>query len=212
MSLGKIIGIGVVIGLIALGIGAYNFANGIQMTGVALEQGLSAEYQSAQIELDTYTKKIKESVGIANLKSDKLDQILKDAVSGRYADKDMKPGTGGALFSAIKEAYPQIDLNIYDRIIDQVNAGREAFKNKQNTLRDKVRAYETWLNSGLVQSKFISMMGYPSDNLEARIGKTATHGRDALAQMKVLVTSSSTNQSYETGTEEPLDFSTPKKN
>lgn len=212
MRKGLIIGL-VVAGVIGFGgISVYTKVNSEYNAGMSMETRLSEQYQRNQAQLDASTKKIVESVGIANLKSDKLDQILKDAVSGRYADKDMKPGTGGALFSAIQEAYPQIDLNIYDRIIDQVNAGREAFKNKQNTLRDKVRAYETWLNSGLVQSKFISMMGYPSDNLEARIGKTATHGRDALAQMKVLVTSSSTNQSYETGTEEPLDFSTPKKN
>ena len=209
MSIGKIITLAVIAGIVALGIGFYSYLNGIQTTGVRLEQGLSAQYQSAQIELDTYTKKIKESVGIANLKSDKLDQILKDAVSGRY-EGEVKPGQGGAFFSAIKEAYPNIDLSVYDRIVDQVNAGREAFKQKQNQLRDEIRAYETWMNSGIIQSKMISMMGYPSNNLEARIGKNAVYGREALSQMKVLITSSATNNAYQTGTEDPIDFN-PKK-
>jgi len=206
--MGKIIGFGILGAIIVGAFMLYSFANGIQTTGVAKEAALSAEYQSSQLELDTYVKKIKESVGIANLKSDKLDQILKDAVSGRYADKDMKPGQGGAFFSAIKEAYPDIkgQLDVYDRIIDQVSAGREAFKNKQNELRDQIRNYEVWKNSGLVQSRIIAAMGYPSNNLEACIGKDCIHGPDALARMKVLVTSSETNQSFQTGTDEPIDF------
>jgi hypothetical protein len=184
-----------------------------QKEGNHMEQELSAQYQAAQLELDTYVKKIKESVGIANLKSDKLDQVISDAVKGRYENNSSAQPGRGQLFSAIKEAYPDASgLNIYDRLIDQVNAGREAYKQTQLNLRDKLRAYDTWRTDGLLRPHILSgCLGFPTQNLEARIGTSVKHGRDAEDQMKLLVTSSETDQAYQTGHDEPIDFTTPKK-
>jgi hypothetical protein len=196
----------VVLGLLVVGgISLFGYVNGIQKEGVAQEQALNAQYQSSQLELDTYTKKILESVGLADRKSDKLAEVLKAAVAGRY-EGEVKPGQGGAFFSAITEAYPNIDLSIYDRIVDMVNAGREAFKQKQNQLRDQIRVYETWMYSGIVQSRVIAMVGYPSNQLEARIGTRVVTGRDALSQMKVLVTSKGTSEAFQTGEQEAIDI------
>jgi hypothetical protein len=179
-----------------------------QKEGNHMEQELSAKYQGAQLELDTYVKKIKESVGIANLKSDKLDQVISDAVKGRYENNSSAQPGRGQLFSAIKEAYPDASgLNIYDRLIDQVNAGREAYKQTQLALRDQLRAYDTWRTDGLIRPIILrNFLGFPTDNLEARIGTTVKHGKDAEDQMKLLVTSSETDQAYQTGHEEPVDF------
>ena len=66
--------------VIGLGVSGYNFFNTLNTERVTRETSLSAAYQESQLELDTYVKQIKESVGIANVKSDKLDQILRDAV------------------------------------------------------------------------------------------------------------------------------------
>ena len=201
----------VVLGLLVVGgITLFGYVNGIQKEGVAQEQALNAQYQSSQLELDTYTKKILESVGLADRKSEKLAEVLKAAVAGRY-EGEVKPGQGGAFFSAITEAYPNIDLSIYDRIVDMVNAGREAFKQKQNQLRDQIRVYETWMYSGIVQSRVIAAVGYPSNQLEARIGTKVVTGRDALSQMKVLVTSKGTSEAFTTGEQEAIDINGKKK-
>src|SRR5262245_46998708 len=96
-----LIGVLVALGLLVVGgISLYGYLNGLQQEGVSQEQALNAQYQSSQLELDTYTKKILESVGLADRKADKLAEVLKEAVAGRY-EGEVKPGQGGAFFSAI---------------------------------------------------------------------------------------------------------------
>lgn len=210
----KIIWAVVALVVIGLGVSGYNFFNTLNTERVTRETSVSAAYQESQLELDTYVKQIKESVGIANVKSDKLDQILRDAVSGRYGDSKAdaagnKNGQGGSFFSAVVEAYPDLkgQLDVYDKIVDKVFTGREAFKTKQTELRRQVADYERWINTGLVQSIMIKkVIGAPTDLLEARIGKNVKTGRAALEQMKLLVTSGRTNDNFESGQEDPIDF------
>jgi hypothetical protein len=172
---------------------------------------LSAEYQSNQNELDTYVKTIKEQLGVANVKSDRLDTILKDAVSGRYDSAiTATPGSqaqaaANPLISAIVEAYPQLDgLDIYDKIVDSVKSGREAFKQKQNVLLDKVRQYRKYRNTGFFRPMVVGMVGYPE--LEARIGTEVKTGKAALDQMQLIVTSGGTSDAFRTGEDEPIEI------
>ncbi len=136
----KFIILGIVAVVALIGWQTYNFANRLNSVIVDKETHLSMTYKTNQTELDTYVKKITEATGIANVKSDKLTQVLRDAVSGRYGDGKSeigaKQGQGGSFFSAITEAYPDIkgQLDVYDRIVEQVFAGREAFKLKQVAL------------------------------------------------------------------------------
>ncbi|OPZ90170.1 MAG: hypothetical protein BWY75_00843 [bacterium ADurb.Bin425] len=209
----KLIITGVIIAAIAaVGFSLYGFFNSLNSQRVQYETSLTASYQKNQTELDTYVKQIKEAVGIANLKSDKLDQVLRNAVSGRYGDSNAagnRQGQGGAFFSAIVEAYPDIrgQLDLYDRIAERVFSGREAFKQKQNALLGEVQAYEVWMNDGLVQSIMIKrVIGAPTDLLQARIGTKVLRGQAALDQIRLVVTSKGTNESFESGQEEAIDF------
>ena len=209
----KLIITGVIIAAIAaVGFSLYGFFNSLNSQRVQYETSLTASYQKNQTELDTYVKQIKEAVGIANLKSDKLDQVLRNAVSGRYGDSNAagnRQGQGGAFFSAIVEAYPDIrgQLDLYDRIAERVFSGREAFKQKQNALLGEVQAYEVSMNDGLVQSIMIKrVIGAPTDLLQARIGTKVLRGQAALDQIRLVVTSKGTNESFESGQEEAIDF------
>lgn len=117
-----------------------------------------------------------------------MDKIISDAVKGRYEGKDGQPvehGQGGAFFSAMIEAYPDLrgQLDVYDKIISFVAAGREAYKFKQ---LDMIRAYESYRQTGWVRSFFIERIGYPS--LRAQIGTQVVRGADALSQMELIVT------------------------
>ncbi|MBX9940958.1 MAG: hypothetical protein K2Y32_16980 [Candidatus Obscuribacterales bacterium] len=203
----------IIAAIVAVGFSLYGFFNSLNSQRVQYETNLTASYQKNQTELDTYVKQIKEAVGIANLKSDKLDQVLRNAVSGRYGDnKDAagnRQGQGGAFFSAIVEAYPDIrgQLDLYDRIAERVFSGREAFKQKQNALLSEVQAYEVWMNDGLVQSIMIKkVIGAPTDLLQARIGTKVLRGQAALDQIRLVVTSKGTNEAFESGQEEAIDF------
>lgn len=57
-----------------------------------------------------------------------------------------------------------------------------------------------------IKSLFIRhIVGAPTDLLEANLGKGKTlHGREALEQMKLVVTSARTNESFESGEEDPI--------
>jgi hypothetical protein len=195
------------VALVLGGLSAYNYANTTQVTGNHMEQKLSAFYQADQLELDTLVKNIQTSLGVSGIGFEKLHDVLVDTIKGRYeGNGSSAAGVGrGQLFSAIKEAYPSVDISVYNRIMDQATAGREAFKQKQLYFRDRIRDYETWETDGLVHSHFVTWMGFPSKNLEARIGETVFHGQDALDHMKVLVTSGSTDTAFKTGHEQSVN-------
>lgn len=204
MRKGLIIGL-VVAGIIGFGgISVYTKVNSEYNAGMSMETRLSEQYQRNQAQLDASTKKIVESVGIANLKSEKIRQIISDAVKGRYEGK-MEPGTGGAMFSAIKEAYPQIDLAVYDKIVDLINGEREAFKNAQTLLLSQLQTYKTWRKTDIIRQWFV-VKYFPSSNLEARIGTKVYTGAQALEQMQLIVTSDGTDDAFNTGKQGPISF------
>jgi uncharacterized lipoprotein YehR (DUF1307 family) len=192
------------VGLVACGASS---ANSTQSTCVTKQTALNAQYQDNQNQLSAYTLTIKEGLGIANVKSAKGDEILSAAVTGRY-DNELAattPGQAPQLISALSEAYPDISwINVYDKLVDEVRGGREAYKNVQSKFLDMIRDFDSWRQAGLVHSRFVSIVGCPNDNLEARIGTTVKRGPDALEQMKLIVNAEGVGEQFTTGVAEPL--------
>lgn len=201
---------GSVVALIALLIlGSFGWYNTVRNGLIDRESALGAQYQSDQAELDTYVKKITEEFSVAQVKSAQLNIILTDAVKGRYDNElsTAQPGKG-QLFSAIHEAYPDLSgVNVYDRLITEISAGREQFKQEQKKLLDMIRSYISYRNRGMIHSQWASLVGYPV--LTARIGKQTFTGKEALAQMQLIVTSADTNKDFQTGQEGPITFTPP---
>ena len=201
---------GLIIGLVVAavigfgGISVYSKVNSEYNAGLGMETRLSQQYQENQNQLDASTKKIVESVGIANLQSEQARKIISDAVKGRYEGK-MEPGTGGAMFSAIQEAYPQLNLTVYNKIVDLINGEREAFKNAQTLLLSQLQTYKTWRKTDIIRQWFV-VKYFPSTNLEARIGTKVYTGAQALEQIQLLVTSQGTDDAFNTGKQAPIDF------
>lgn len=194
-------------GLLAVGIGFYAKINTLRNEGIPIESGLNAQYLDNQNQLSAYISEFYETVGVANLKSDKMDTILVDAMKGRYEGNSSAQVGRGQLFSSIKEAYPNLDLSIYDRIIDLIHAGREHYKQAQSKLLDMLRSYDNWRSTGIVQSWIIkNILGFPSERLEARIGTQVTRGAAARDQMYLIVTTADTQKAYQTGTMDPLQI------
>jgi hypothetical protein len=207
LKIGLIIG-GSVVGLVlAVCLGFFIWFNNIDADGVAQETELSSEYLDCQNYLSNYVSKFYESVGIANLKSDKINQILQDAVKGRYTEATTGKQDRQAMVSVIKEAYPDLKMEQYDKIIDIISAGRDAFRNKQSKLLDMLRSYDNWVKGGGFIHKWATKRGgFPSRALEARIGKDVVTGAEARDRMWTIVTTESTRQAYETGTMDPLNI------
>jgi hypothetical protein len=188
-----------------IAIGLYGYVNGVRNTGVDFETRLTAQYLDNQNNLSSYIAGFYEQLGVANLKSEKLDQILSDAVKGRY-EQAGGFGKGGGFFNAIAEAYPDLaGLNVYDKIVDYVAAGRKSYESIQSKLLDMLRSYDSWRQQGILRSIIVeSFLGMPSSRLVARVGKDSWSGDDALKKMYEIVLVSDAKKAYETGTMEPL--------
>lgn len=210
---GLVIGGGIAVLLLIVVVSFISSINTTKNTLIQKEQSLVAEYKANQNELSTYTNQVKESLGVADIGNDKVGQILKDAISGRY-DGKMEPGTGGSMFSAISEAYPDLTANtaMYAKVQDQVIAGRSSYKNTQNKLIDRARDYETWIKTDLVRSFIVkNILGAPTQDLKIVIGETTLRGQDALDKLSQPIMSSDAIKSYETGVSDPVITSTPKE-
>ena len=205
---------GTVIALVVV-LFAYSLFNGLYNTGVQYEQRLKNQYLDNQNYLSAYISGFYEQVSVARGATDALDQILLDAVKGRY--ENTSAGGGGytvnsPFFNAIVEAYPEASpqelVKIWSKLQDYVASQREGYRNVQSKLLDMLRAYDTWRYSGLIQSKVVSIVGFPSQRLEARFGNNVLTGQRALDKMYELVLDSKTRQAYENGTLDPLEIPT----
>lgn len=182
----------------------YNSArNGL----VDRETTLNAQYLDNQNTLDAFLKTAHETFDLANIKTDKLDRVLTDAVKGRYeGDTTARPGSG-QLFSAVFEAYPDLAaLNVFDRVQTVVEAGRAEYKGVQSRLLDLLREYDSFRTRGVLHSWLVGVVGYPK--LEARIGPDVKTGAAARERMYTLVLSSNTREAFKTGEQGPIDFDT----
>lgn len=188
-------------------IGVYGYVNGLRDTAIDYETRLNAQYLDNQNELSAYVSGFYEQLNVANLKSDQLDRILTDAVKGRYDSESTAQPDSGRLFSAIVEAYPDLTENmaLYDRILDYVQAHREAYKQKQSALLDVLRSFDRWRKSGFINSFIIkNILGIPDENLEARLGRQVWRGQEALDRMYVIILDSQSYEAYENGQLDPL--------
>jgi len=200
----------VVLGCIVLG-GGYAYVNGVRSQGLALEKPISAQYQACQLVYSAYTAGFTEQFGVymATLKG--LDVFMSDAVKGRYDMKDTSGKTTGTIdanlfINAIAEAYPSTQgiTDIANKLLDYVQGQRESFKNCQSKLVDMLNNYDLWRVNGIVQSQIIRMLGFPSENLVARLGDQKWTGSVAEDKMYQLVMTSTALNAYKTGVDTPL--------
>lgn len=205
MSKGVITAIAIAVVALIAAISLFSTFNSVQKEGKGQENRLEAQYKANQNELSTYILQFKESLGVADKGTGKLDEVLANAVAGRY-DGSMEPGNSGQLYSAITEAYPDLTATTesYAKVQDLVVSGRAEFRNQQNKLSNMISTYESWMDSGLIHSKIVKMSGFPSDSLEARIGNDVYKGEEALEKMKQQVLAEEATTAYETGTTAPL--------
>ncbi len=148
MKLGKIIGLGAVVAILAAGLWAFLYYQGVQNEGLRQEKQIVSLNNSNTIELNQYVASLKEQVGIANVKSAALDKVLKDALSARYNPTQMAdPNSKGSFYSAMHEAYPNIDLSLYDKILDFVKAKREGYSVLQKQMQGLLEQFDVWRGS-----------------------------------------------------------------
>jgi hypothetical protein len=201
----------VLIGIIFI-FSMFGWINNLQKGSVQREVRLSRQYESLKTGLDAFLTTAREQAGVTTAQSATFDKIMLDAVQGRYQGKEgggttAQPGSG-TLFSAIAEAYPNLDAlnSSYGRILDTISSGRTSFSNNQQKLQDELREYDQWRKSGIIQSAVISgIVGVPTNNLTVNNG-TPQHGQAAYDVMSNVITSGLTQKSFSSGKLEAQDF------
>jgi hypothetical protein len=183
----------------------YGQFNGVQKEGVNQEQALNAQYLNAQNELSTYISTFYETVDVAEVKTEALDEVLTDAITGRYDEGLTALGGEGQLISALAEAYPDLSgLDSYDEVIDVVRSGREGFRGQQEKLLDMLRRYDAWRDEDIIRSFFVSARGFPSDRVTVTVAGEKLTGQDALDEMWVIVLTDEARDAYDTKDLAPL--------
>jgi hypothetical protein len=198
---GHVIGGAIVALLLIIVVSFISSVNGTRNALIIKEQSLVGEYTSNQIELSTYTNQVTEAMGVADNGNDKIGQIVKDAISGRYDNNK------GAMFQAISEDNQDLTANtaLYAKVQDQVIAGRNSFKNSQNRLIDRARDYETWIQSDFTRSFIVkNILGAPTDGLKITVGEDTYRGQDALDKLTRPIMSGAALKSFDTGVSDPL--------
>ena len=192
--------------VIVIALSMFATVNGWRTSGLALETQLSAQFQSEQAWLAQFTNGFREQYALGKDQSAMVDTILTNAVQGRYGEDGFS--ADGAFFSAVQEAYPESSisqlLDNWNSISSYVAAGREEYARLQSNRLDMVRAYNLWLNSGFIRSSVVRALGFPSQNLKARVGETQHTGSAALAQMELAITNAETLDAYNSGTQEAM--------
>ena len=177
----------------------------ITNAGNTKEQDLNAQYNTNIGQLSNCITQIRETAGVAKGQTAAFDEIMLDAVKGRYDQGSTAQVGQGALFSAIHEAYPDLTQlgKTFDNVMTVVRGCRQDYQDDQAKLQDMIAKFEQW-RTGHFWVRHLGG-GFPNDNLIAQKGSEVLHGKDALDQMRVIVVVSDATNAYQTGELTPED-------
>jgi hypothetical protein len=180
---GAILGVLFVIGalIVAVVVSANNAANGF-------DQKMKAEHTNNKNILSAYNQKVLEAAQVPAMARDDIIQIAEAAIQGRYGENGSQ-----AVFQAITEQNPSVDPQLYSKLQQITEAGRDEFKTAQTRLLDVKRAYETALKN-YPMGPIMGFLGFPKVPLDAYN----------------IVTTARTERAFETGREDgPVQLRAP---
>lgn len=130
-------------------VSTYNYGN-------RAEQGIIAAWEQNENVYATYGQKIREAAQVTTMQKDDVQDILSGAIEARYG------GDGAqATFSWIQEQNPNVGPEVYIKIQQLIEAGRNEFKVAQTRLIDAKRQYRTELGY-LWRGFMLGVAGYPT--------------------------------------------------
>lgn len=144
--------VGVLVVLIGLAIAMFISANN---TAAAFDSTIKAQHQNNKNIMAQYNQKVLEAAQVPEMMRDDIIKVANAAIQGRYG-----PDGSKAVFQALTEANPHVDSQVYLKIQQIIEAGRNEFQRSQTLLLDRKATYETALNS-LPTGAIMRMMGYP---------------------------------------------------
>lgn len=138
-------------------ISAANYGNSAQVR-------IHTMYENNQNILASYGQKVAEAVGVTEIATDQMNDLITGANESRYGVEGAQ-----ATVLAVQEAFPNLDSTQYVQIQRIIEAGRNDFQREQTKLVDAKRSYIDSLGS-VVRGSFLSMAGYPTINVGYPLG------------------------------------------
>jgi hypothetical protein len=144
----------VFIGLIGFSsyVSAYNYGN-------TQENLLEAKQDANKNILAQYGQKLQEAAQVPAMYRDDLTKVLTADVQGRYGKDGSK-----ATMQWFKEHEVHLDANLYEKIQQIVEAGRNDFEHGQKEQLDIRRAYKDQIGS-FWRGMWLKFAGYPKEDL-----------------------------------------------
>lgn len=200
IALASTIGGAILVIILIIFVANWGAGNNAVNLGKQKEATLNAQYLNNQNFLSDCIVKVNGVANVAITNADKTNEILTNAMKGRYDGNSSAQPDQGALFSAISEAYPNLtDVNGQFEKVSNVLVGcRTDYRDQQTLLLSKLQEFDKWrTGSRIARSK---ASNFPDDSLVARVGKTTYTGQDALDKMYEIVVTDDTVDAYTKGT------------
>lgn len=170
----RIMAIGVAIGIV---IGGVVLILSDRNRIINLEEAIETQYIANQSNYDAMVKTARESAQVTDMYVKDFNKIYKELIEGRNQDENL-------LFKVINESNPNLDSSVYTTIQRELSANRKMFDNNQKKVLDKIREYNSFVESRFVTSKILN-----------KVKKDAS---------KYIVTSESTREAFGSGVDEEI--------
>ena len=128
--------------------------------GATMEQNIKMTYDDNKVVLNSYTAKVSEAAQVPDMYRDDLMKVIDSTFKGRYGENGSQ-----AVFQFINENNMNLEPQLYIKIQQIIEAGREDFKVSQKRLVDVTNNYELTLvkpYSGF----WLRLVGYPKINIK----------------------------------------------
>ena len=105
--------------------------------GATMEQNVKMTYEDNKVVLNSYTAKVSEAAQVPDMYRDDLQKVIESTFQGRYGENGSQ-----AVFQFINENNMTLEPQLYIKIQQIIESGREDFKVSQKRLVDVTNNYE----------------------------------------------------------------------
>jgi hypothetical protein len=159
MGKGMMVGLALLIVFVVVGVSLAGWLVGTRNEFIQLEQGVVAQYDQNRNNYDNFVKSVVEVAQVPAMYTEALKKVALAAIQGRYGEKGSQ-----AVFQWIKEQNPTVDVAVFTKVQQVIEAGRLSFETNQKTLIDKKRVYQVQLQQ-FPGSLVAGLFGFPRIDL-----------------------------------------------
>jgi hypothetical protein len=152
----------------------------IRQNAVAMESQIDGKFAANKSNYDKMWKSFKEMAQVTELQAKQMKDVYMGLIQGRNQDTNL-------LMKMVTEDNPKMEPGLYNKLMDHISSGRNAFDNNQKQIADIVQQYNTYIRQHIIM--------------------TAITGRKPMDINKFIVTSERTDEAFSSGQDDIVDLS-----